>query len=391
MIRKTPIIRPEISFGDIVSVFNPCFERRPDREFISALSGMTGKQYVYPVNSGLAAFYLILMALREISPKKEVVLPAYTAGSLITVVRKAGLRPVLCDISLKDFNMDKDGLSSAVSENTLAVLAAHMFGMPIRDILEFKGMIPEKGFILEDCAQAMGARIGGRSVGSFSDAGFFSFNRGKNFTLFSGGCAFTGNNEINAGLRMMTPGLKKPGLGDEVILSCKIAISRIATDPFVYGLGYPLIACLKDNAPAADFAVSGLSALQSRLGISLLPDCQRHFTARHDNGIFIIEGLKGRPGIILPDIAASTYPVFNRLPILFKDSRELELSRKRLWRAGIESSRMYNLPLHHMFDLGYGKEDFPNAVYLAGHLLTLPVYPSLRRKDLANMIKAIIR
>jgi len=391
MIRKMPIIRPDISAFDIYSGFKPARNSSEAQDFISALSGMTHAKYIYPVNSGLTAFYLLLKALQGISPGKEVVLPAYTAGSLITAVRKAGLKPVLCDVSLKDFNMDRPALSAAISGGTLAVLAVHMFGIPIRDISGFKKMIPQRGFLLEDCAQAMGAKVDDRPVGCFSDAGFFSFNRGKNLSLSSGGCVFTGNGAIAAGLQPMTEGLKKPGLLGESILLLKMAASALFTDPLVYGLGYPLIACFKDNAPAKDFEVSGLSAFQERLGSIRLAGCQRGFSARHNNGIFIINGLQGRDDLLLPEISGDSYPVFNRLPVLFKNARSLERKQKELWDAGIESSRMYNMPLHHMFDLGYRKADFPNANYLSGHLLTLPAYPSLKRGDMEKMIEVIIK
>lgn len=389
MIRKIPIIRPDISASDIIRGFKSLCAGSSSEEFIAVLSGFTRAKFICTVNSGLAAFYILLKALQEKSFKKEVVLPAYTAGSLITAVRKAGLKPVLCDISLKDFNMDKDVLSGALSGDTLAVVAVHMFGIPVRDIAGFRAMIPEGTWFLEDCAQAMGSKVSGLPVGCFSDAGFFSFNRGKNLSVFSGGCICTNNEDIAAGVRSAVRGLRKAGPLSGSLLLFKTAALVLATNPMVYGLGYPFISRFKDIAPAMDLSARPLSDFQAGLGSVLLEGCREDFSARHKNGAFIIEGLRGNDGVILPDISGRIYAVFNRLPLLFRDARLLERKQRELWDAGIESSRMYDMPLHHMFELGYKKEDFPNADYLAGHLLTLPVYPLLKKQYLEKMIEVI--
>jgi dTDP-4-amino-4,6-dideoxygalactose transaminase len=110
---------------------------------------------------------------------------------------------------------------------------------------------------------------------------------------------------------------------------------------------------------------------------------------RFENGMKLIAGLKNSDGIILPKVQKNSRPAFNRLPILFKDLNKKKEAARRLWQAGVETSLMYCKPLHHMFDLGYDRGDFPNAVYLAEHLLTLPVHPSVEEKDLFTMIDII--
>ncbi|MDO8969930.1 MAG: DegT/DnrJ/EryC1/StrS family aminotransferase, partial [Saprospiraceae bacterium] len=100
-------------------------------------------------------------------------------------------------------------------------------------------------------------------------------------------------------------------------------------------------------------------------------------------------GLKQAPQIMVPQISSDTCPAFNRLPVVFRDIKKRDRVEKKLWQAGIETSRMYLKPLHHMFDLGYTWGNFPNAVYLAGHLLTLPTHPLLRKADVGAMISII--
>ena len=103
----------------------------------------------------------------------------------------------------------------------------------------------------------------------------------------------------------------------------------------------------------------------------------------------VLEGLRNAPGIILPKISSLTKPVFNRLPLLFEDTNRLSSMQHKLWAQGIETSRMYLRPLHHVFKLGYAKNDFPNAVYVASHLLTLPIHPGLSYIDIQRMINII--
>ena len=113
------------------------------------------------------------------------------------------------------------------------------------------------------------------------------------------------------------------------------------------------------------------------------------FSARNHNGMFLIEGLRDIDGIILPKISGDMYVVFNRLPVVFKDPRKRKEAGEALWKNGIDASWIYDKPLHHEFDMGYGKEDFPNAVYCARRLLTLPVHAGAGEKDLLKIIETI--
>ncbi|MCX5708239.1 MAG: DegT/DnrJ/EryC1/StrS family aminotransferase, partial [Candidatus Omnitrophica bacterium] len=145
----------------------------------------------------------------------------------------------------------------------------------------------------------------------------------------------------------------------------------------------------KDNAPPDDFTVRQLSGLATALGTILLPKISDCFSARNRNGEYLRQGLKFVPGLRLPEIKSGIYPVYNRFPVLFENEQTLEKKEKKLWSAGFESSRMYLNPLHKMFRLGYLPQDFPNANYFAGHVLTLPVYPALKEKDLSRMIEVL--
>jgi perosamine synthetase len=389
MIAKLPIIGSTSSLMDAAYALAQVPGKKVDARFKASLAVLLDASMAHTLNSGLSSFYQILNVLKTVSPKEEVVLPAYTAGSLVVAIKKAGLKPVLCDISLDDFNTGMGDARLSLTGNTLAVVAVHMFGIPISGIEAFKAGVAENVFLIEDCCQAMGSRIKDKPVGSFGDISFFSFNRGKNLPANNGGCIITRNNCLNEPLRRAMEECPLPDKMEWLEAFFKTVLFMTGTDPFVYGVGHALAAGFRETSPPDDFSVRKMGNFQSALGLCSLPKAGSLFMSRYRNGIALLQGLKGVRGVRLPQAALDTLPVFNRLPVIFEDAGLIKLAQKKLWRKGIETSRMYLKPLHHMFDLGYKKDDFPNACHLADHLLTLPVHPGVRGRHIRTIIDTI--
>jgi len=389
MISKLPIISSSLTLKDLMCGLGRMRDARAVREFRDILTGFTGSRHLYLSNSGISSFYIILKALGKLSERKEVVLPAYTAGSLVVAVRKAGLKPVLCDISLADFNLDENLLSGIMSPDTLAVVAVHMFGVNMKGIAQLKAKMPDGIFLIEDCCQSMGSRTEGKGCGSFGDVGFFSFNRGKNLPLYGGGAIVTNDEKIAVKIEEEMRMLGGESWPAKILTPFKILAFILSGNPLIYGLCFPLISRFKETAPPKDFPVKRMDRLHARLGLLLMKRIAEIFSQRRNNGISLVNALNGLDGIILPEIPGNAVCVFNRLPVLFKDIDAGMSAEKRLWEGGIESSRMYRLPLHQMFDMGYAAEDFPNAVYCAERLLTLPTHPGVKKTDIDKMIGII--
>lgn len=389
MISKIPIIGSPLGCRDIAYALSHMLGKDALDDFSVGMAGFIQKKHVYFVNSGISAFYIILKILQENSNKSQVVLPAYTAGSLVTAVLKAGLKPVLCDIRFKDFNSDIVALPRVVSSDTLAVVCVHMFGIGIPEIVELRQKLPPDVFLIEDCAQSMGSKIDKRQLGGFGDISFFSFNRGKNLPTYKGGCIATDSENLSGRLSRYIELLPRQGVFSQCLLPFKTMAISLAVKPFVYGLCYGLISQFKENSPPGDILLGEFTNFQASLGISLLGAMEGLFKKRYLHGQMILQRLKDRPGIIVPQIPINSEPAFNRLPVVFEDIKRKEDVEEKLWHAGIETSRMYLKPLHYIFDLGYKSEDFPNAVYFARHLVTLPVHPSVEEKDLNRMVEII--
>jgi dTDP-4-amino-4,6-dideoxygalactose transaminase len=386
---RTPIIDVPYRWRDMLRAIKYVNDPSARGKFISVLRGRVHSENIYLTSSGIASFYIILMAMKKMSHKTEVLLPAYTAGSLVTAVLKAGLRPVLYDVCPEDFNPDEGSLFKVISDKTLAVLGVHLFGICIRDIERLRKRMPADTFLIEDCAQASGSMIGEKYVGSFGDAGFFSFNRGKNIPLGGGGCIVTDNEKLASEIEKILEGLKDETWFREALAFFKVIIVRLGTDPLIYGIGSPIISNFKDTTPSQDFPVGGISYFQSGLGAILAERAEGFFLKRYNNGMRLISALEDVKGLTVPRIPGNTRPAFNRFPILFETTKAREEAAEILWHNGIEASSMYSKPVHHMFDIGYKKEDFPNAGSIARRLLTLPVHPSVDGKILEKMAELI--
>ena len=388
MLKKIAIVGCPISLRNLSFGFLSLFKRTYQIELSNAISRLLNSKYVYFTNSGTSSFYTVLKVLKERQNKKEVILPAYTALSLIIAIKKTGLKPVLCDISLGDFNMDANFLPGIVSKETLCILGIHMFGIVNKELERLKERFSDI-FIVEDCAQSLGSKINGVFVGNLADVSFFSFNRGKNVPTYGGGCIAT--NSEGLAEKVIKEGKKIKGLviGEKVLIPFKILGLSLAVRPFIYGLGYHFISQFKDVAPPKDFEVKKYTGFQAAVALSLLKRIEELSKKRYKNGIRLIEGLRDIEGIVLPNISENTQPAFNRLPIVFKDLKKRERVEKALGKAGVDTSRMYFKPVHHIFDLGYKKEDFPIANYFAERLLTLPVHPLLTDIQLNRIIEAV--
>ena len=143
--------------------------------------------------SGTAAFYIILESIKKLSGKKTVVIPAFICPLIPLAIKRAGLKIKVCDTNKDNFDFDINKLKSicAADQDTLAILAVHLGGLPV-DFNALKEIAQEQNaFIIEDCAQSLGAQYHGQETGSLGEFSFFSLCRGKGLTIYEGGLAVT--------------------------------------------------------------------------------------------------------------------------------------------------------------------------------------------------------
>ena len=134
----------------------------------------------------LMAFYYILRAL-NLPSGSEIIFPALTFWVVPEIARQAGFKPVFVDVDPFSFNLEPKHIAAAITEHTRVIVPTHLYGQPcaMKEILR----IAEKHnlIVVEDCAQAAGARYHGRLVGTFGTAAFFSFQMLKGVNTYGGG------------------------------------------------------------------------------------------------------------------------------------------------------------------------------------------------------------
>jgi dTDP-4-amino-4,6-dideoxygalactose transaminase len=168
-----------------------------EREF----AAFVGARHCIGVASGTEALTIALRAL-GVGPGDEVVVPALTFYATAEAVVNAGARPVFCDVDRRTLAMTAASARGAIGPRTVALLPVHLFGNPapmdgLRELAASRGLR-----LLEDAAQAAGARLGGRRVGSLGDAAAFSFFPSKNLGGFGdGGAILTDENSVAATAR----------------------------------------------------------------------------------------------------------------------------------------------------------------------------------------------
>src|ERR1700681_808704 len=171
--------------------------------FEQEFSAYCGTSECIAVNSGTSALHLALIAA-GVGPGDEVITVPFTFVASVAAVLYAGARPVLVDIDPRSFTMDPAAIEAAITPRTKAILPVPLYGQPadmnpIMEVARRRGLV-----VIEDAAQAHGAKCKGRPVGSIGDIACFSFYPGKNLGAYGeGGAVTTSNAEYANTIRML--------------------------------------------------------------------------------------------------------------------------------------------------------------------------------------------
>ena len=186
----------------------------------------------------------IYLALRALLPptKRKVILSPYTISDVVNMVVCAGGEPVFADIEAETGNIDAGEVERLIDGNTGAVLATHFYGLAC-DVERIQRICALAGVaLIEDAAQAFGTRVHGRHVGSFGDAGVFSFGLFKNVTSFLGGMVVSGKQEVIEHVRNGQAGRPFAPAGELLARMANGAVNDVATYPPVFGpLTFPIV------------------------------------------------------------------------------------------------------------------------------------------------------
>lgn len=172
------------------------------RSFEHTFAARVGMAHGVATANGTVSLHLALAAL-GIGEGDEVIVPDLTFAASANTVMHVGARPVLVDVDPDTWCVSVDAIEQAITPRTRAVMPVHVFGRPA-PMTEIAALAKARGlFVIEDCAEAHGARYDGKPVGSFSDVASFSFYGNKIITTGEGGICLTNNPDLAARMRML--------------------------------------------------------------------------------------------------------------------------------------------------------------------------------------------
>ncbi|QHL87301.1 aminotransferase class I/II-fold pyridoxal phosphate-dependent enzyme [Nibribacter ruber] len=306
------------------------------------------------VGNGYDALVLSLKAL-GIGPGDEVLLPGNTYIATINAVQQVGAKPVLVEPDASTYNLSLTGLQEALTPNVKAILPVHLYGQTC-DMPTLMQFAQEHGLlVVEDCAQAHGAEVGGQKVGTFGQANAFSFYPTKNLgALGDGGAVTTNNPEVAAFLRQY----RNYGQSERYLYEVVGVNSRL------------------DSLQAAVLSVK-LQHLQAL-------NAERQLLA----GIYLQE-LQEVGDLILPETQAGCGHVYHLFVV--RTARRDQL-QQYLQTQGITTLIHYPVPAHLQASyahLGLAKGDLPLTEELALTSVSLPLFPGMTSQEQAAVIIAI--
>lgn len=354
--------------------------------------------------SGTAALVVALTTLRRLRPERRaVVIPAYSCPLVPLAVIHCGLRPVLCDLAPDSLDLDPVALRGLCGADTLAVVPTHLAGRVADVGPAMKAARMAGAWVIEDAAQAFGARRPRGAVGTDGDIGFYSLAVGKGLTLFEGGLLHARDPALRTELRRTAMDLLDDAPGWETLRTVQLiayaATYRPALLPFVYGAGVRRALRRGDPEGAAgdrfghDIPLHAVGGWRQRVGAAAIRRLAAFQTATAELAAPRAERLRTVPGVEpygdRPGDRGVWPMLLARMPD--RDSRDRALAA--LWPAGLGVSRLFVHALPDGHDLRglLPRDEVPNAKALAERTLAIGNSPWMRAADLDTICEALSR
>ena len=314
----------------------------------------TDSKYAVAVSCGTEALRLSLQSL-GIGPGDEVLTPVFTFFACSSMIALNGAKPVFVDMNPDDFNIDPDDLNKRFTSKTKGMVVVHLYGHPARmsQLLDFAN--DRNLFLIEDCAQSIGAKYNGKMTGSMGTVGTFSFYPTKNLHACGEGGIVISNDENS-------------------MRKIKLLRSHGEEPRYYHHM-------LGTNAR--------MHEIQAVLIIVKMKLLEKWNNRRREIASIYNAGMANLPIIIPPRVDNISLPVYHTYTI--RTSRRDEL-KDFLTAKEIGTMVYYPIPLHFQpvyKNLGYAKGDFPNAEKASIEVLSLPIHPYLEDAQVNFVVDSI--
>lgn len=318
------------------------------------IASYTGVANAISCANGTDALILALMAL-GVKEGDEVITTPYTFFSTASSISLVGARPVFVDVQKSDMNIDASRIENAVTERTKAIMVVHLFGR-LCDMERILAVSKKMNVpVIEDMAQALGAKRAGTAAGGFGDIAATSFYPTKNLGgIGEGGMVLTKRDDLGE----ITRKLRVHGMGDKQYIHEMIGFNS---------------------------RLDEIKALALSVKFTMLPSWNKK---RLENAGYYNMHFRDLP-LTLPPIDDETSHIFHHYVIRTDQRDALQAYLKD---KGIMTGIYYPLPLHMQpcFSyLGFKEGDFPVAEEAARTSLALPVFPELKKMEKDYIVKSV--
>lgn len=315
-----------------------------------------GVNYAVTLNSGTDALVIALL-IAGIGAGDEVITTPFTFFATAEAISQVGATPIFVDIDERSYNIDIEQLENAITPRTKAVIPVHLYGLPVEmtQLSEIAAKYELK--VIEDVAQAFGAKLHDRKVGTFGDIGCFSFFPSKNLGAYGdGGLLVTDNSEFAERAAILRAHGSKKKYENEMI-------------------GFN----------------SRLDEIQAAILRVKLPHIDEWNEKRRQAADRYNQALKNVSGIILPDHMCAGH-VYHQYTIRVLEGKRSQL-QAQLENSGISTMIYYPIPLHKLpvYESAYQHVTMPIAERLSQEVLSLPIGPYLTASTQEYITQQIIK
>ena len=327
----------------------------------NAVAKICDTEFAIGCASGSDALLLALMA-NDIGPGDEVICPSFTFFATASAVTRLGATPVFIDIDPITFNMDVSLLESMINDKTRAIIPVHLFGQCC-DMDSIMELARERNiFVIEDAAQAIGATFRGQPAGSIGNVGCFSFYPTKNLGGFGDGGMITTNDPVLADrLRLIANhGMRPRYYHQEIGVNSRL-----------------------DSIQAAVLNIKIRHLHEWTQGRIRNADLYRHH--------LLESGMGGQIELPLPPNDNSRH-VWNQFTIRIANGWRDNV-RQQLSDRNVGTEIYYPIPLHMQKSFDYlccELGSLPETEQAAGEVLSLPIFPELREKEIRFVVESLV-
>jgi len=371
-------------------------------KFEKAFAEYIGAVSCVAMSSARAAFYVTMKAL-AIGRGDEVIMPAYTFPSMPAAVVAIGAIPVFVDVDPETFNIDPALAAAAVTPKTKAIVAAHLFGQAAEVESLAKTAKAANAFLIEDCAHSTGVFFHGKHVGSWGDAGLFSFGIGKNMPCFGGGAVTFKDRDLSGKVRKLVNSFSEP---EDMSIHKKVwgsipgwLLTRPESFPWTFYIVARMLSSMGSDAMDASVeepisetthfslrSVNKMANLQATVGIEQLTKLRQRNATLARNGAYLAEKLQGIPTVQAPKPVAGEEHIYQYFRILVPEAGRF---RSLLLKRGVDTKRDDMRDCSGLAAFSAFKKDCPVAADLPDKSIELPNNVFLTQGDIDYIASAV--